>query len=125
MDLGVSFARQVRRRDFGAKQAGKLVLLAGNLKTFLIGTLAAMAAKVKSMVTGFLGLFKKTEQWPALGGSGGPHRMRGPWPRPAPRELWTPPLGWVPPSNKQVSWYDAGQRLVPPVESWFDAGKRL
>ena len=49
--------------------------------------------------------------WPLRGGSGGSHPMRGPWPPPPPRELWTPPPGWKKPSKPVQSWYDRGERL--------------
>ena len=39
--------------------------------------------------------------WPSVGGSGGPHRMAGPWPAPPPRELWTPPAGWTSPGEQR------------------------
>jgi hypothetical protein len=32
-------------------------------------------------------------EWPALGGSGAFHPMRGPWPKAPAREQWTPPPG--------------------------------
>jgi len=52
------------------------------------------------------------KEWPLRGGPGGPHPKAGPWPRDAPRELWTPPLGWKPPTKPVTSWYDRGGRLV-------------
>uniref|UniRef100_A0A7S2J1D6 Uncharacterized protein n=1 Tax=Haptolina brevifila TaxID=156173 RepID=A0A7S2J1D6_9EUKA len=57
----------------------------------------------------------KSKTWPLVGGSGGPHRMRGPYPKDAPREQWTPPPGWKPPSKPVLSWYDKGLRLSPPA----------
>jgi len=36
---------------------------------------------------------KAVEKWPKRGGSGGPHRMSGTWPKEPPRELYWPPLG--------------------------------
>ena len=53
------------------------------------------------------------EQWPALGGGGAWHPMRGPWPKAAAREQWVPPLGWTPPTKPVLSWYDLGVRLAP------------
>jgi len=50
--------------------------------------------------------------WPAMGGSGAWHPMRGPWPKTPPREQWTPPAGWKPPSKPVTSWYDRGDRLT-------------
>ena len=49
--------------------------------------------------------------WPALGGSGAWHSMRGPWPKTPAREQWTPPPGWQKPSKPVTSWYDQGTRL--------------
>ena len=49
--------------------------------------------------------------WPAMGGSGAWHPMRGPWPKTPPREQWIPPAGWKPPSKPVTSWYDRGDRL--------------
>ena len=53
--------------------------------------------------------------WPLVGGPGGPHPKRGPWPRDPPRQQWEPPPGWVPPTKPVSSWYDRGDRLVPPA----------
>lgn len=64
-------------------------------------------------------------KWPALGGTGGPHRMRGPYPPPPKREVWQAPEGWTSPSKPVASWYDAGVRLKVPVNSWYDAGIRM
>ena len=50
-------------------------------------------------------------EWPALGGSGAFHPMRGPWPKAPAREQWTPPPGWTKPSKPVLSWYDKGERL--------------
>ena len=50
-------------------------------------------------------------EWPALGGSGAFHPMRGPWPKAPAREQWTPPPGWIKPSKPVLSWYDKGERL--------------
>ena len=55
------------------------------------------------------------KSWPLVGGSGGSHRMRGPYPRTPPREQWIPPPGWKPPTKPVTSWYDRGDRLVPPA----------
>jgi hypothetical protein len=54
-------------------------------------------------------------EWPALGGSGAFHPMRGPWPKAPAREQWTPPPGWKPPSKPVTSWYDRGDRLTSTV----------
>ncbi len=55
-------------------------------------------------------------EWPALGGSGAWHPMRGPWPKAPAREQWSPPPGWVPPTKPVLSWYDRGKRLSAPVD---------
>lgn len=104
----------------GASLASKLVSLLAVVKAFMVSMAKGVTQKMRA-------LFVQKEQWPALGGSGGPHRMRGPWPPPPPRELWEPPEGWTPPSKavSVISWYDNGKRLTPPVVSWYDAGKRL
>jgi hypothetical protein len=52
------------------------------------------------------------KEWPALGGSGAFHPMRGPWPKAPAREQWTPPPGWIKPSKPVTSWYDRGDRLT-------------
>ena len=39
----------------------------------------------------------RADRWPSLGGAPTPHFRRGPWHPPPPRELWTPPPGWLPP----------------------------
>ena len=62
-----------------------------------------------------LGFSGKANEWPAVGGPGGPHPKRGPWPRDPPRQQWEPPPGWVPPKKPVSSWYDRGDRLVPPA----------
>ena len=54
-------------------------------------------------------------EWPALGGSGAFHPMRGPWPKAPAREQWTPPPGWIKPSKPVLSWYDKGERLTSAV----------
>lgn len=80
---------------------------------------------------------EEQEQWPFVGGTHKYHFMRGPYPPPPRRELWTPPEGWTPPSRKVAveSWYDSGVRLQPAeamvaptpvtVASWYDSGTRL
>lgn len=55
------------------------------------------------------------KEWPALGGSGAFHPMRGPWPKTPTREQWNPPPGWEPPRKPVLSWYDKGLRLEPPA----------
>ena len=65
------------------------------------------------------------EEWPAVGGTGGPHRMSGPYPPAAAREQWEAPAGWAKPTKPVSSWYDKGERLTPPVKSWYDTGIRL
>ena len=64
-----------------------------------------------------------SREWPALGGSGAWHPMRGPWPKAPARELWSPPSDSVTitaaacsPTVTVQSWYDAGERLEQPVE---------
>merc|ERR1719310_156487 len=52
------------------------------------------------------------QDWPLRGGGGGTHRAAGRWPKPAARELWTPPPGWTPPTKPVSSWYDRGIRLA-------------
>jgi len=59
-----------------------------------------------------------TQAFAAVGGSGGPHRMRGPWPKAPAREQWTPPEGWTPPGKP-------AKPTVGTVMSWYDMGKRL
>ena len=49
------------------------------------------------------------KEWPALGGSGAWHPMRGPWPKAPVREQWVPPASWIPPTKLK--------RLADPVES--------
>jgi len=49
------------------------------------------------------------------GGSAGSHRMAGRWPKPPPRELWSPPPDWTPPTKPVLSWYDMGLRLSAPA----------
>lgn len=49
------------------------------------------------------------------------HRMLGTLPKPAPREVFKPPAGWVKPGKPVLSWYDMGERLVP--ESNFVPGE--
>ena len=66
-------------------------------------------------------------EWPALGGSGAWHPMRGPWPKTSARQQWVPPPGWKPPTKPVLSWFDMGTRMetTTVVDSWYDSGARL
>jgi len=69
----------------------------------------------------------EASEWPALGGSGAWHPMRGPWPKTSARQQWVPPPGWKPPTKPVLSWFDMGTRMetTTVVDSWYDSGARL
>ena len=70
---------------------------------------AAPKAKAKPTGTGW-GLHSKARRV-TIGG----HPKQGNMPKPKPREIWTPPPGWTPPTKPVQSWYDKGLRLEPPA----------